>query len=88
MIENYLIVRKKGNKNISSHYHYNHSKTKTIKNNEKYINNINKNSFLSKSKAIKIILTDNNETELSLKKDNTSLKENIFIKFILIVINL
>ena len=88
MIENYLIVRKKGNKNISSYYHYNYSKTKTIKNNEKYINNINKNSFLSKSKTIKIILINNNETELSLKKDNTSLKENIFIKFILIVINL
>ena len=56
MIENYLMVRKKIKRNqyISSHHHYNHSKTKTIENNEKYINNINFN--LSKSKTIKIII--------------------------------
>jgi hypothetical protein len=73
-------------KHGSSHHHTNHSKTKAYNSNEKYINNINENINLSKSKTTK---NDNkskkkkilNETELSLKKnneeDNTSLKENM-----------
>jgi hypothetical protein len=80
-------------KHGSSHHHTNHSKTKAYNSNEKYINNINEDTNLSKNKTTK---NDNkskkkkilNETELSLKKDNTSLKVNILIKFILIVINL
>ncbi len=57
MIENYLMVRKKIKRNqyISSHHHYNHSKTKPIENNEKYINNINKYLNLSKINTIIII---------------------------------
>ena len=42
--------KRRGSKHISSHHH---SKTKAIDNNEKYINNINENSSLSKSKTIK-----------------------------------
>jgi hypothetical protein len=60
-------------KHGSSHHHTNHSKTKAYNSNEKYINNINENINLSKSKTTK---NDNkskkkkilNETELSLKK--------------------
>ena len=78
--------KRRGSKHISSHHHYNHSKTKAIDNNEKYINNINEDSSLSKSKTVK---NDNksrkkkvlNETELSTKRDNEednqSLKENM-----------
>ena len=73
-------------KHGSSHHHTNHSKTKAYNSNEKYINNINEDINLSKSKTTK---NDNkskkkkilNETELSLKKDNEednkSLNENM-----------
>ena len=73
-------------KHGSSHHHTNHSKTKAYNSNEKYINNINEDTNLSKSKTTK---NDNkskkkkilNETELSLKKDNEednkSLNENM-----------
>jgi len=78
--------KRRGSKHISSHHHYNHSKSKPINKNEKYINNINEDSSLSKSKTVK---NDNktkkkkilNETELSTKRDNEednqSLKENM-----------
>jgi hypothetical protein len=79
--------KRRKSKNFSSNHNHS-SKTKIYSNDEKkYVNNINENDSLSKSKTVK---TDNhskkkkkilNETELSIQKNNEedskSLKENM-----------